>query len=90
MTPSIWTNGELDDLESDLVGKKTGRSLPTATLTAELIVPPAQEIKEFFAIVEAASTSASLPSKTPRQATSVTKKILDLRVLSRSMHKLLS
>jgi hypothetical protein len=41
MTTSVWTNGELDDLESDLVGKKSGRSLPTATLAAELIVPPA-------------------------------------------------
>ncbi|KAL5648013.1 hypothetical protein ACJX0J_042368, partial [Zea mays] len=62
MTPSIWVNGELDDLESDLVGKKTRRSLPTTRLATELIVPPAQEIKEFFAIAEAANTSASLPS----------------------------
>jgi hypothetical protein len=76
MTLSIWMNGELNDLESNLVGKKTGQSLPAATLAAELIVPLAQEIKEFFAIVEVARTSASLPSKTPRQATSVTKKII--------------
>jgi hypothetical protein len=83
-------NGELNDLESNLVGKKTGRSLPTTTLAAELIVPPAQEIKEFFAIAEADRTNASLPSKTPRQATGVTKKFYIYRVLSRSMHKLLS
>jgi hypothetical protein len=64
MTLSIWMNGELNDLESNLVGKKTGRSLPATMLAAELIVPPAQEIKEFFAITEASRTNVSLPSKT--------------------------
>jgi hypothetical protein len=49
--------GELSDLESDLVGRqKTGCSSSPATTTsaAELIVPPAQEIQEFFAAAEAA------------------------------------
>jgi hypothetical protein len=49
-TPSSRAHGELSDLESDLAGHKTGPSLPAA----ELIVPPAHEIQEFFAAAEAA------------------------------------
>jgi len=54
-TPSSRAHGELSDLESDLAGHKTtGRSLPAATSAAQPIVPPAQEIEEFFAAAEAA------------------------------------
>jgi hypothetical protein len=53
-TPSSRAHGELSDLESDLAGHKTGPSLPAATPAAELIVPPAHEIQEFFAAAEAA------------------------------------
>ncbi|XP_066319604.1 cyclin-dependent kinase inhibitor 1-like [Miscanthus floridulus] len=54
-TPSSQAHGELSDLESDLAGyKTTGRSLPAATSAAQPIVPPAQEIEEFFAAAEAA------------------------------------
>ena len=53
-TPSSRAHGELSDLESDLAGHKTGRSLPAATSAAVLIVPPAQEIEEFLAAAEAA------------------------------------
>lgn len=52
-TPSSRAHGELSDLESDLAGHKTtDRSLPTPA--AEPIVPPAQEIEDFFAAAEAA------------------------------------
>jgi hypothetical protein len=54
MTPSSRAHGELSDLESDLAGHKTGRSLPAATSAPVPIVPPAQEIEEFFAAAEAA------------------------------------
>ena len=53
-TPSSQAHGQLSDLESDLAGQKTGRSLPAATSAAQPIVPPAQEIEEFFAAAEAA------------------------------------
>jgi hypothetical protein len=52
-TPSSQAHGELSDLESDLAGQKSGRSLPAA-LPLQPVRPPAAEIEEFFAAAEAA------------------------------------
>ncbi|CAN6233334.1 unnamed protein product [Urochloa humidicola] len=56
MTPSSRAHGEVSDLESDLAGQKNGggRSSPATTSAAQLITPPADEIREFFAAAEKA------------------------------------
>ncbi|KAK3159181.1 hypothetical protein QOZ80_2AG0146750 [Eleusine coracana subsp. coracana] len=53
-TPSSQARGELSDLESDLAGHKSGRSLPAAASPVQHMRPPAAEIEEFFAAAEAA------------------------------------
>jgi hypothetical protein len=53
-TPSSQAHGELSDLESDLAGQKSGRSLPAAAVCLQPVRPPAAEIEEFFAAAEAA------------------------------------
>ncbi|CAL5019695.1 unnamed protein product [Urochloa decumbens] len=55
-TPSSRAHGEVSDLESDLAGQKNnaGRSSPATTSAAQLITPPADEIREFFAAAEKA------------------------------------
>ncbi|GJN22371.1 hypothetical protein PR202_gb09927 [Eleusine coracana subsp. coracana] len=53
-TPSSQARVELSDLESDLAGQKSGRSLPAAASPVRPIRPPAAEIEEFFAAAEAA------------------------------------
>ncbi|RLN09037.1 hypothetical protein C2845_PM11G24920 [Panicum miliaceum] len=52
-TPSSRAHGEVSDLESDLAGqKKNGQSSPATTSVPQLITPPADEIKAFFAAAE--------------------------------------
>ncbi|TVU28620.1 hypothetical protein EJB05_20144 [Eragrostis curvula] len=53
-TPSSQAHGELSDLESDLAGRRSGRSLLAATSPVQRVMPPAAEIDEFFAAAEAA------------------------------------
>ncbi|CAN6239334.1 unnamed protein product [Urochloa humidicola] len=55
-TPSSRAHGEVSDLESDLAGQKNdgARSSPATTAAAQLITPPADEIREFFAAAEKA------------------------------------
>ncbi|GJM86936.1 hypothetical protein PR202_ga02840 [Eleusine coracana subsp. coracana] len=53
-TPSSQARVELSDLESDLAGHKSGRSLPAAASPVQHMRPPAAEIEEFFAAAEAA------------------------------------
>ncbi|KAG2661766.1 hypothetical protein PVAP13_1KG110813 [Panicum virgatum] len=54
-TPSSRAHGEVSDLESDLAGQKNnGQSSPATTSAPQLITPPADEIKAFFAAAEKA------------------------------------
>ncbi|CAL4885495.1 unnamed protein product [Urochloa decumbens] len=55
-TPSSRVHGEVSDLESDLAGQKNngGRSSLATTSAVQLITPPADEIREFFAAAEKA------------------------------------
>ncbi|KAF8779900.1 hypothetical protein HU200_002169 [Digitaria exilis] len=53
-TPSSKAHGEVSDLGSDLAGQKNDRSSPATTSAAQLIMPPADEIREFFAAAEKA------------------------------------
>ncbi|CAN6246000.1 unnamed protein product [Urochloa humidicola] len=54
-TPSSRVHGEVSDLESDLAGQKNGgQSSPATTSAAQLITPPADEIRAFFAAAEKA------------------------------------
>lgn len=53
-TPSSRAQGEVSDLESDLADQKNARSSPATTSAPQLITPPADEIREFFAAAEKA------------------------------------
>ncbi|XP_062220386.1 cyclin-dependent kinase inhibitor 1-like [Phragmites australis] len=57
-TPSSLAHGESSDLESDLMGQKSGRSLTAATLAVQPRRPPAAEIEEFFAAAEEAQAKS--------------------------------